>query len=69
MNINTLTAPEGCYLTQIAYDIPIEERVFGKKFTGVKATYDYFRIATDEEVKAWNEYKIKQEEYGRDSTD
>lgn len=60
--MNTIQAKEGGYLTQIAYDIPIEERGFFKELTGVKATIEYFREATDEEVAEWEEYKRKQEE-------
>ena len=61
--MNTIQAKEGGYLTQIAYDIPIEERIFVKALTGVKATDEYFREATDAEVDAWEEYKRKQEEF------
>ena len=60
--MNTIQANEGGYLTQIAYDIPIEERIFVKKLTGVKATYEYYREATTEEITEWEEYKRKQEE-------
>lgn len=60
--MNTIQANEGGYLTQIAYDIPIEERIFVKKLTGVKATYEYYREATTEEIQEWEEYKKKQEE-------
>lgn len=60
--MNTIQANEGGYLTQIAYDIPIEERIFVKKLTGVKATYEYYREATTEEIAEWEEYKKKQEE-------
>ena len=61
--MNTMKAQEGGYLTQIAYDIPIEERIFVKALTGVKATYEYYREATDAEVAEWEEYKKKQEEF------
>ena len=60
--MNELIANEGGYLTQIAYDIPIEERIFVKKLTGVKATYEYYREATTDEIAEWEEYKRKQEE-------
>ena len=62
--MNTIQANEGGYLTQIAYDIPIEERIFVKKLTGEKATYEYYREATTEEIQEWEEYKRKQEELG-----
>ena len=60
--MNTIQANEGGYLTQIAYDIPIEERIFVKKLTGVKATYEYYREATSEEIQEWQDYKKKQDE-------
>lgn len=62
--MNTLIA-QG-YLTQIATDIPIEERIFVKKLTGVKATYEYYREATTDEIEQWEEYKksLEQEDYG-----
>lgn len=60
--MNELIANEGGYLTQIAYDIPIEERIFVKKLTGVKTTYEYYREATTDEIAEWEEYKRRQEE-------
>ena len=60
--MNELIANEGGYLTQIAYDIPIEERIFVKKLIGVKATYEYYRESTTDEIEAWEEYKRRQEE-------
>lgn len=60
--MNKIIAPEGSYLTQIATNIPIEERGFFKELIGVAATYEYFRIATEEEIAEWEEYKKKQEE-------
>lgn len=59
--MNTLQAREGGYLTQIAENIPIEERVFVKRLTGVMATSDYYREATDAEVEEWREYLKRQE--------
>lgn len=47
--MNTMNANEGRWLTQVA-DLPIEERGFFKELTGVKATSEYFREATAEEV-------------------
>lgn len=61
--MNTIKANEGGYLTQIAYDIPIEERIFVTKITGVKATYEYYREATTDEIDAWEEYKKNQETF------
>ena len=60
--MNTMKANEGKWLTQVA-DLPIEERGFFKELTGVKATYEYFREATTDEIEAWEEYKRKQEEF------
>lgn len=60
--MNTIQAREGGYLTQIAENIPIEERVFVKRLTGVMATSDYYREATDAEVEEWREYLKSQEE-------
>lgn len=51
---------EGVYYTQNMAELPIEERVF---FTqGLVADKALFRIATQEELDAWEEYKRKQEE-------
>lgn len=55
--MNTILAKEGGYLTQIAYDIPIEERIFVKRLSGVRATYEYYREATTEEIEEWESYK------------
>lgn len=62
-DMNTIKANEGGYLTQIAYDIPTEERIFVTKITGVKATYEYYREATTDEIDAWEEYKKNQEAF------
>ena len=55
--MNTILAKEGGYLPQIAYDIPIEERVFVKRLSGVRATYEYYREASTEEIEEWEAYK------------
>lgn len=60
--MNTMKANEGKWLTQKAY-LPIEERGFFKELTGIKATSEYFREATDAEVAEWEDYKRKQEEF------
>ena len=57
--MKTMRANEGKYLTQRA-DLPIEERIFVKEISGVNATEEYFREATDAEVAEWEEYKRKQ---------
>lgn len=61
--MNTIQAREGGYLTQITENIPIEERVFVKRLTGVMATSDYYREATDAEVEEWKEYLKRQETF------
>lgn len=58
--MNTIKANEGRYLTQRA-ELPIEERIFVKEITGINATDEYYREATDAEVAEWEEYKRKQE--------
>lgn len=60
-DMNTMKANEGKWLTQNA-DLPIEERGFFKELTGIKATEEYFREATDAEVAEWEAYKAEQEE-------
>lgn len=60
--MKTMKANEGKYLTQVA-DLPIEERLFVREISGVNATEEYFREATDAEVAEWEEYKRKQEEF------
>lgn len=50
------------YYTQVATDIAIEERVFAKEVAGVRATKEYFRLATQDEIAQWEELKRKQEE-------
>lgn len=60
--MNKIKAREGKYLTQVA-DLPIEERMFVIEVSGIIATSEYFREATDAEVTEWEEYKRKQEEF------
>lgn len=60
--MNTMKANEGKYLTQVA-DLPIEERIFVREISGINATSEYFREATEQEVAEWEEYKRKQEEF------
>ena len=59
--MNTMKANEGKYLTQVA-DLPIEERIFVREISGINATSEYFREATEQEVAEWEEWKRKQEE-------
>lgn len=56
--INRLPRLNEGYYTQIATDIPIEERIFAKEIMGVRATMEYFRLATSEEVEAWKQKEI-----------
>lgn len=58
--MNTMKANEGKWLTQRA-DLPIEERIFVTEITGINATDEYYREATDAEVVEWEEYKRRQE--------
>lgn len=58
--MNKLTAKG--YLTQIAEDLPIEERIFVKEITGIHATLLYYREATEKEIEEWEDYKKKQAE-------
>ena len=60
--MNTLKQIEGVYYTQNKEDLPIEERVFFRQGKGVSATSEHYRVATTEELAAWEEYKKKQEE-------
>ena len=60
--MNTLKQIEGVYYTQNKEDLPIEERVFFRQGKGVSATSEPYRVATTEELAAWEESKKKQEE-------
>ena len=55
-----LMKKEGVYYTQVAQDMPIEERVFFSQ--GLVADTNDYRIATAEEITVWHEYQAKQEE-------
>ena len=57
--MNKLEKIEGVYYTQNVDNLPIEERVF---FTqGLVANVNDFRIATEQELQDWENYK-KQED-------
>ena len=58
--MNTLEKQEGVYYTQNIDDLPIEERVFFREGKGVSATSENYRIATEQELEEWDEYKIPQ---------
>lgn len=60
--MNTLEKIEGVYYTQNIDDLPIEERVFFREGKGVSATNEHYRIATDEEVAAWQQWQKEQEQ-------
>ena len=59
--MNKLAKQEGIYYTQNIENLPIEERVFFREGKGVSATNEYYRVATQIELDAWDEYKKKQE--------
>lgn len=59
MIMEKLNKIEGKFYTQNVDELPIEERVF---FTeGTVANVNDFRIATENELQAWEEYKKKQD--------
>ena len=60
--MNTLTKQERVYYTQNIDNLPIEERVFFREGKGMSATSEHYRVATLQEIAAWEEYK-KQQEY------
>lgn len=59
--MNKLKSLDKGYYTQTA-EVAIEERIFVKEVAGMKATKEYFRIATDAEVSEWEDLKKKQAE-------
>ena len=59
--MNTLTKQEGVYYTQNIENLPIEERVFFGEGKGMSATSEHYRVATLEEIAAWEEHKKQQE--------
>ena len=60
--MNKLEKQDGVYYTQNIDDVPIEERVFFREGKGVSATSENYRVATQQELQAWEEYKNKNEE-------
>ena len=60
--MNKLEKRKGVYYTQNIEGLPIEERVFFREGKGVSATSEYYRMATDEEVEAWQQWQKEQEE-------
>lgn len=57
-----LNKKEGVLYTQIAEDLPIEERVFFKEGIGGEGFTKNYRIATAEEIEQYEEYQRKQED-------
>ncbi len=51
---------EGKFYTHNIDELPIEERVFFSE--GLVVNVDDFRIATEQEIEEWEEYKKKQDE-------
>lgn len=58
--MNTLKKIEGVYYTQNIDNLPIEEREFFREGKGMNAN-DNYRVATAEEIAAWEEWKKEQE--------
>ena len=61
ITMNKLEKKEGVYYTQNIENLPIEERVFFREGKGISATSEYYRVATQIELNAWEEYKKQQE--------
>ena len=59
--MHTLEKQEGVYYTQNIENLPIEERVFFREGKGISATNEYYRVATQIELDAWEEHKKQQE--------
>ena len=55
--MNKLEKQDGVFYTQNIEDLPIEERVFFREGKGVSATSEHYRVATSQEIVAWQEYK------------
>lgn len=60
--MNNLNKKEGVLYTQNK-DVAIEERVFFSEGKGVSATSEHYRVATPEEIAAWQEWREKQEDF------
>ena len=50
------------YYTQNIDNLPIEERVFFREGKGMSATSDNYRVATPQELNAWELLKKEQEQ-------
>lgn len=58
--MNTLTAAEGKYLTQVA-DVPTEKRIMVKAVSGFADLSTIYREATDAEYEEWKAQRDKLE--------
>ena len=61
ITMNKLEKKEGVYYTQNIENLPIEERVFFREGKGISATCENYRVATQVELDAWEEYKEQQD--------
>lgn len=61
--MKTLEKQEGVYYTQNIDNLPIEERVFFREGKGMSATSDNYRVATPQELNAWELLKKEQEQF------
>lgn len=55
--MNSLEKKDGVYYTQNIDALPIEERVFFSEGKGMSATGENYRVATQEELNEWADYK------------
>ena len=60
--MNKLEKQDGVYYTQNIENLPIEERVFFREGKGMSATSEHYRVATLQELEAWQQYKKEQDE-------
>lgn len=59
--MNKLEKKDGVYYTQNIENLPIGERVFFREGKGVSATSENYRVATNAELSAWEEFKSRGE--------
>lgn len=57
--MNKLEKQEGVFYTQNIENLPIEERVFFREGKGISATNENYRVATENEIEEWEDYKRK----------
>lgn len=58
--MNSLEKKDGVYYTQKVDSLPIEERVFFREGKGISATSENYRVATQQELTEWAEYKNRE---------